>query len=167
MLQLTATVGLYSKWTCIQLKIKGYWCWQTINSLSQITHAYKMRGSVPSGPPHMRASHRAHTSQTWSGSHSRSITKTKSCPSGNDAGGSGVGERIERKYLDGICKTNGDREINTPIWLKKKKSLGWAENIWKHLEKVYLPLVKKGFLRLNFRNVKVIPFLTPWVLWTP
>lgn len=134
MLQLTATVGLYSKWTCIQLKIKGYWCWQTINSLSQITHAYKMRGSVPSGPPHMRASHRAHTSQTWSGSHSRSITKTKSCPSGNDAGGSGVGERIERKYLDGICKTNGDREINTPIWLKKKNH--WVgqrtfENIWK------------------------------------
>lgn len=26
----------------------------------------------------------------------------------------------------------------------EKKSLDWAENIWKHLETVYLPLVRMG-----------------------
>ena len=98
---------------------KRHWCRQT--SLPYITHAYKTRGSVPSRTPHTCTSHHTHAFWTQSLSHPRSIMKLKT--SGSEAGDSGVGWRMERKYLDGICETNWDREINTPIWLEKQKSL--------------------------------------------
>ena len=131
----------------------------TINSRPHITHAYKTRGSIPSRPPpHVYLTPYTHIpdpiSLTFKVHHESKTPCT-------DAGDSGAGERMGRKYLDGICETNWDREMNTPICLEKK-SLDWAENIWQHLEKVYLPWVKKVALGSILEKEKSFHFWIPW-----
>lgn len=140
---------------------KRHWCWQlTVSPISPMH--IRPEAVFPLGHPTC-VPHTIHTHPRPNLSHIQVHHESKT-PS-TDAGDSGAGERMGRKYLDGICETNWDREINTPICLRKITGLG-TEHL-KTSGKSLFALSQKGCLRFNFRKGKVIPFLNSLVLWTP
>lgn len=113
--------GLCSKWICVHLKTRSSGSTKDTDVGKQClpchpcqdAHKIRRRYSLQATPCAYRTSY-THTPDLVSPD-SRSVVQTKPLPSGSSAGNSGSRGSTERECLDGICETNRDRDITTPM----------------------------------------------------